>query len=204
MFGFFVLMTVLLIIIIKLRGNKQKVQLEKDLSETNQKHLEIQKSLSGRLKSSTENLRQEKEKTKSLQKELETIQQQKTWDSLEIFLEEDICKEILDSVEGKTFKREIERSDYQDIILSNTQLARLSTAVEKHFSGFRKMLADKYPKMDENEINLCYLYLLNLNDIQISALLNLGYSSLKKRVSKLKKAFETEKELSGYIRDMVV
>jgi len=202
--GVVVLMMILLIIIIKLRGKKQKVQLEKDLSETHQKHLEIQKSLSGRLKSSIENLKQEKEKTKSLQKELETIQQQKTWDSLEVFLEEDICKEILASVEGKAFKREMEKSDYQDIILNNTQLARLSTAVEKHFSGFRKMLADKYPKMDENEINLCYLYLLNLNNIQISALLNLGYSSLKKRVSKLKKAFKTEKELLRYICDMVV
>jgi hypothetical protein len=107
-------------------------------------------------------------------------------------------------LDGKVFKRELERNDYHDIILSDTQLARLSTAVEKNFCGFRKMLVDKYSKIAENDINACYLYLLKLNDVQISALLNCGYSTLKKRVTRLKKAFGTEKDLSLFVRDTVM
>ena len=213
-----VLIFILLIIIIKLRSKKwlkkQRIEAEQLLNEKEEKHSQelqaenlryeiMQKSLSGKLIKGNQELNQHKEKTAKLQLELDNIKVKSSWDSLEIFLEEDICKEILALVEGRILKREAKSIDNQDVWLNKQQLLELSAAVERHFSGFREILVNKYPRIDK-EISQCYLYLLNLNDVQIAAVLGCDYTTIHRHSTKLKKVFGTEKEFPVYIRDMVL
>ena len=88
--------------------------------------------------------------------------------------------------------------------LSATQLSRLDVAIEKHFPGFTKMLTDMYPRISNDEMHQCLLYLLDVEDVQIAHLLFCDYSTVKKRSRKLKTAFKIEKELRLFIKDLVL
>ena len=186
------------------RLQTEKEETDKQLASERQAHKTQQAALSGRLKRSNEALRIQKEATENLLKELERHQKQSGWGQLEDFLEESICKEILTTLQGKEIKREAKHDDYPELHLSVSQLSQLNTAVENHFSGFGKKLADLCPRINCEELNQCQLYLLSLDDVQIAALLDRDYSTVKKRSTKLKKAFGTEKELAVFIRAIVL
>ena len=182
----------------------QKEAAEKQLKSERFGHEMQQKALSGKLTRSNEALRLQKEEKEKLLLELQARQKQMDWSRLDDFMDENICKEILALLHGKEIKREAKRDDYPELHLDASQLSRLDTAVEKHFNGFRKTLADVFPKISSDEMSQCQLYLLNLEDVQIAHLLSCDYSTVKKRSVKLKKAFGTEKELLLYIREYVL
>ena len=182
----------------------QKEAAEKQLESERLGHEMQQKALSGKLMRSNEALRLQKEEQQKLLLELQVRQRQKDWSKLDDFMDEDICKEILELLHGKDIKREAKRDDYPELHLDASQLSRLDSAVEKHFSGFRKTLSDVFPKISADEMSQCEFYLLNLEDVQIAHLLSCDYSTVKKRSTKLKKAFGTEKELVLYIREYVL
>ena len=91
-----------------------------------------------------------------------------------------------------------------ELSLDHVQLSRLEAAVEQHFEGFCQILTNCYPTIKQDEMNQCLLCLLNLTDVQIAALLQCDYSTIKKRSAKLKKAFGTEKTLQIYLRAFVL
>ena len=182
----------------------EKTKKEMQLEAERQAHKMHQAALAGRLKQSNEALRLQKEKTENLLKELETKRQQTCWSQLDDFLDEDICKEIMEMLKGKDIKREAKCGDYPELRLNPKQLSQLAAATEKHFGGLCKSLTDLCPKISRDEMNQCLLYLLNAEDVQIAALLNCDYSTVKKRSAKLKKAFGTEKDLLLFIRGFVL
>lgn len=186
------------------RTNKRKKQhLEVQIKQEQYAHEIKQRALSGRLKQSNEALRIQKKRADDLTKEEYLQQRQIAWSDLEGFMQEGICLEIMTLLGNKTIKRESKKDDYPELRLSNAQLNNLSMAVEKHFRGFEETLTDLYPKISRNVINQCFLYLLNLEDVQIAALLSCDYTTIKRRSSKLKKVFKTEKEPRTYIRGLV-
>ena len=200
-----VLLVVLLGVFVLYQKNKWKKQkLEAQIQEEQYAHEIRQAALSGRLKRSNEALRIQKKESSDLAKEVETHRKRKEWNSLEDFMNEDICQEIKVALQGKQIKREAKSGDYPELHLSDAQLQNLSIAVEKHFCGFEKTLTDLYPKINRNAMNQCLLYLLNIEDVQIASLLSCDYSTVKRRSSKLKEAFNTEKELRQYIRELVL
>ena len=187
----------------------KRLQMEKDntnrlLETERQTHRMEQSALSSRLKRSNEALRQKKEETKVLIKELEMHKMQTDWNKLDEFMNEDICIEILASLQGKDIKREAKSDAYPELHLGVSQLSRLEVAVEKHFNGLGKTLSDLYPRISRDEMYQCLLYLLNLEDVQIAALLDCDYSTVKKRSAKLKKHFGIEKDLFLFIREFVL
>ncbi|MBQ6771757.1 MAG: hypothetical protein IJP44_12370 [Bacteroidales bacterium] len=186
----------------KLLAQKQAV--EEQLESESYSHKMKQEAISGRLKKSNEALRLQKEETGKLLKALEASQRQAKWGHIDDLMSEEVCKEIMASLHGKQIKREAKSNAYPELHLSNSQLSLLTMAVEKHFSGFGKTLADRCPKISREELSQCLLYLLDLEDVQIAALLSCDYSTVKRRSSKLKKAFGTEKELSLYVRELVL
>ena len=199
------LLVVLLGVFVLYQKNKWKKQkLEAQIQEEQYAHEIRQAALSGRLKRSNEALRIQKKESSDLAKEVETHRKRKEWNSLEDFMKEDICQEIKVALQGKQIKREAKSGDYPELHLSDAQLQNLSIAVEKHFCGFEKTLTDLYPKINRNAMNQCLLYLLNIEDVQIASLLSCDYSTVKRRSSKLKEAFNTEKELRQYIRELVL
>ena len=160
--------------------------------------------MSGKLKKNNEILRLRKEEMENLRRKLKTQQNQKNWGGMDEFLNEEICRTIMGLLQGKEIKREAKRDDYPELHLSILQLSQLNIAVEKHFNGFGMMLTGLFPKISRDEMNQCQLYLLNLEDVQIAALLNCDYSTIKKRSGKLRKVFGTEKELLFFIRGFVL
>ena len=163
-----------------------------------------QKALLGKLKQRNEELRAHKEEIENILKTLEKHQRRADWSSLGGFLEEDICKEIMNALHNKDIKREAKVGDHTEMKLSTTQLSRLDVAVEKHFQGFTKMLTDMYPRISNDEMHQCQLYLLDIEDVQIAHLLFCDYSTVKKRSRKLKTALNTEKKLRQFIKEIVL
>ena len=184
-------------------NKRKKKRLEKQIMEERQAHEAKQKAMGGRLRESNEALRIQRSNNKLLLRELEAQQNQIQWSNLDAFKNEAICHEILDSLKDKSIKREAKCEDYSELRLDDAQLSQLMAAVERHFHGFGKVLTDRYPRISDDESLQCMLCLLNLKDVQIAALLHCDYSTIKKRSSKLKRAFCTEKTLQAFIREFV-
>ena len=186
------------------KNKRKKKHLETQIKEEQHAHEIKQKALSGRLKQSNEALRIQEKRANDLAKETDLQRKKKNWDSLDSFMNEGICQEIMKKVDEKQIKREAKRKDYPELQLNSIQLYNLSVAVEKHFEGFEETLTALYPKINRNAMNQCLLYLLNLEDVHIAALLSIDYSTVKKRTAKLKAFFGIEKEPRQFIRELVL
>lgn len=162
------------------------------------------KALGGRLRESNEALCTEKKEKERLLQQLNMQQNQKMWGSLDGFMNESICKEIVGLLQGVNIKRDAKSDDYPQLWLNENQLSQLTVAVERHFHGFSEMLSIRYSKINRNEINQCMLSLLNLDNAKIAALLHCDYSTISKRSVKLKKVFGTDKSLQVYFRELVL
>ena len=198
------LMVMLGVFVLYWKNKRKQQNLETQIKEEQYAHEIKQRALSGRLRRSNEALRMQKEETSNLAKEIDIQQRQTAWNGLDDFMNESICKDILTALNDKQIKREAKSIDYPELRLSDVQLHDLSIAVEKHFCGFEKTLTDLYPKINRNALNQCLLYLLNVEDVQIAALLSCDYSTVKRRSAKLKEAFNTEKEVRQFIRELVL
>ena len=199
------LLIVMLGLFVLYRKNKKKKQrLETQIRAEQYAHEIKQKALSGRLKQSNEALRIQKKRANDLAKETDLQHKQKEWNSLDLFLNEDICQEIMRMIGDKQIKREAKRGAYPDLELNTAQLHSLSVAVEKNFPGFEETLTNLYPKINRNAIHQCLLYLLNMEDVQIAALLSCDYTTVKRRSSKLREAFSTQKDPRQFIRELVL
>ena len=182
----------------------QKRYLVRQMEEERHEHEKNKKTITGQLKESSEALEVERKEKEKLLMEIETQQKQIRWDSIDLFLNENICQEILLLLKGKHVKREAKYQDHPELRLNRTQLSNLEIAVEKHFNGFVGIMTDRYPKISSNEMYQCMLCLLNLKDSQIAALLHSDYSTIKKRSVRIKAAFGTEKALQVYLREWVL
>ena len=192
-------------LLILYQSNKRKKQrLEMQIKEEQYTHEIQQKALAGRLKQSNEALRAQKKIAIDLAKKVDVQQRLAVWGSLDEFTNEAICQKIVAMLRDKTIKRDARNDTYPELQLNDTQLHALSVATEKHFPGFEKTLTDLYPKINRDGINQCLLYLLNLEDVQIAAMLSCDYSTIKKRSLKMKEAFNTKKELRQFIRELVL
>ena len=180
------------------RKRRHRRDAEQQITETSLK------ALGGRLRNSNAALETAKKENEKLQRDLKVQQDQKKWSSLDGFLNDSICQEIMELLEKEYVKRDLNIEDYPNLWLDDVQLSRLTVAVEQHFHGFCEMLSEKYPKINSNEIHQCLLCLLNLKDTQIAALLHFDYSTIKKRSAKLKKAFGTDKSLQVFFRELIL
>ena len=184
----------------KTRKRHQKIQLE----DERRAHEIKQKALRRKLQVSNEALCVLKKKEEKLLQELNVHQNQRVWGNLNDFMEEDVCQEILRSLQKVNIKREVKSDNYPQLWLDENQISRLMVAVEKHFHGFCNILIRKYPKINHNEIVQCLLSLLNIKDVQIAALLHCDYSTINKRSIKLKKAFGTNESIQVFVRELVL
>ena len=128
----------------------------------------------------------------------------KKTDNFRLFLEEAICQEILQSLQGNNIKRSTLPSDYPELILNDKQLQLLSLAVNRYFDSFVIQLEQYQVTSNPNLVNLCHLYLLGLNEKQISILLNKDYSTIKRYENRLSKIFKTNEKLVSFVRKMAI
>ena len=157
---------------------------DKQYSETveaeRQAHRMEQAAISGRLKRKNEEVRELKDQIKR-QEELEA-----TPKHAESFVDEPICRLILESVKEGQFLSQIDCKIYKDYALSKEQVISLREAADHHFGLFTLRLSKAYPKLTNSDLDYCCLYLLGLSDADISALMQKAYPTVSQRSRKIK------------------
>ncbi|MBO7460208.1 MAG: hypothetical protein J6T53_04840, partial [Bacteroidales bacterium] len=112
------------------------------------------------------------------------------------FVDEPICQTILDIVKEQQFKSKIDYINYKDFALGNEQLVELRTAVNLHYNNFTIRLKDKYPKLTNEDIDYCCLYLLGFKDADVSALMQKEYSNVCRRNRKIRTILESKNNIT--------
>ena len=182
----------LLVYVFLYHNNKRRKQLlEKQIIEEKQVYSMEKKALSSRLKKSNETLRelQGQIKQQNRNSSISSETQPAT------FLDEPICRLIMERVHDGQFKSKIDCGIYKQYALDKQQLLDLRVAADSHFNHFTLRLRKAYPKLTNIDIDYCCLYLLNLTHADVSALMQRAYNTVVERDSKIQKVFGSKKPL---------
>ena len=112
------------------------------------------------------------------------------------FVEEPVCRLILERVKEGQFKSQMDCNIYKDFALNKEQLMALHSAANRHFSHFTERLAQAYPDLTKSDLNYCCLYLLGLTDADVAALMQRAYNTVNERNSKLRRIFGCKSTIS--------
>lgn len=203
--GALLVLLVLLAIYFGRRGRRhaEKMQQENDtLREEKQKVEWEQSKMSGRMRRANEMLKEkddiidEKNRENSLLKM--RLEQQSA--DMPSFVDEPVCRQILDAVASENIKSTVDMKIYSAIALTRQQQEQLRMAVERHYGTFAESLKKTYPKLTNDDLNYCRLYLLGLNEVQIAALMQKSYPSVWERADKLKRIFGTDEKIGVFLQ----
>ncbi len=120
------------------------------------------------------------------------------------FTEETVCRHILRVMQREHFKAHTDCAIYKEFALDKIQLMALHDAVDRHFPNFTTDLRKAYPTLTKDDLNYCRLYLLDLNEAEVSALMQRAYTTVCDRSRKLKRVFGTADHPSVFLRDKVM
>ena len=124
--------------------------------------------------------------------------------SMEAFLNESICKKIKNSVSFINLTSRVNCADYTNLKLDETTISSLDEAVMKYFPNFKQQLLSRNHQLKQNELVLCYLYLLGLKEQQISVLMQYHYSTVFRKTKNLKKTLNIDVDLSEFMQNTAV
>jgi len=119
------------------------------------------------------------------------------------FINEPICKCILETTHIQQFKSKVSFDIYKEFALSKEQLLLLRDAVNRHYNNFTQRLKNEYPELTYDDIDYCCLYLLGLKDADVSAFKQRSYRAVSDRNKKLKHIFKTNLTVSIYLNYLV-
>lgn len=118
------------------------------------------------------------------------------------FLEEPICRQILEVVNEQQFKSKIDYRFYKDYALSKEQLLALREASDCHFGQFTSRIRKDYPALTKGDIDYCCLYLLGLEETDAAALMQRAYNTVCDRSRKMKSIFGSDDPLPVTLRKL--
>lgn len=204
------LLTLILTLIFFLHKNKKrKKHLEVQIKEEQYTHDVQQKALSGRLKKSNETLR---EALKQIEKHEDRLENNKHSQEACIgreqyaaFIEAPICQEILGRVDQlhsdkrTAIKTDSDISEYKAFALSATQLVVLSKTVDEFFPCLYPSLKKKHPDINQKDWRFCLLYLLQLDKMSISVMLQESYHTCRRYTLKLERVFQCKHGLTAFL-----
>ena len=111
------------------------------------------------------------------------------------FAEEPICRLIMKRVNEGRFKSQMDYAVYKEYAIDREQLLALREAADFHFNKFTIRLKKAYPQLTKGDLDYCCLYLLNLTDADISALMQRAYNTVNERNHKIRKILGVENNL---------
>ena len=183
---------------------KQNEEKDRLLESERHSHKMKQAALAGRLKRSNETLRQTEQKLEDAKNSKNTLADGKTLlTNMAAFKASPVCRHILDVVENRNFKPKIEPSIYKNYALDKSQLKALVEAADEHLNHFTVRIRKVYPALNEDDVKYCCLFLLGLNEADISALMQRAYSTVCERNRKIKRIIGTEGELKVALMEWV-
>ena len=174
--------------------NKRRMAAER------QAHKMQQAALSGKLKKSNEALR---ETTKQLEKAIaeKEISGPALAKDYASFREAPICRQILETVKGNYFKSKMDCSAYKEYALGKEQLQSLRDSADEHMAQFTTRLRKQFPSLNEEDVNYCCLYLLGLNEAEISVLMQRAYPTVCERNRKIRRIIGEKNDLVFALRN---
>ena len=165
-------------------------------------HKMQQAALSGRLKRSNEELR-------DVSSQLEQMLEKNVSsgavhsDDYKAFVNTSICLHIVGLVHTQQYKSKMDYLIYKDNALSKEQLLALRDAAETNLPRFVTLIRKQFPKLTDNDMDYCYLFLLGLNEADISALMQRAYTTVCDRSRKINRIIGANESLYHTLRNML-
>jgi hypothetical protein len=181
----------------------QNESLEQQLENETRSHLIQQTALRGRLRHSNQTLRDTSLQLEILKTESRAIPNKSETIDFEAFKGCPICSHILGLVEKWNFKPKTECSIYKTIALDRKQLNSLIESADLFLARFTVRLRKRYPALTLDDMYYCCLYLIGLNEADISALMQRAYSTVCERNRKIKRVLEVQGDLSAALQNLI-
>ena len=175
-----------------------KFKSSKQMAKAAHTHRMEKAALSGRLKKSNEALRELKGQMKQQKKPIAKNAESQAAE----FADEPICRFIMEQVNRGQFKSQMDCTLYKNYALEKNHLSALREAADRHFNRFTYRLSKDFPELTKTDLDYCCLYLLDLSDADISALMQRAYNTVNERNTKLKKVFGAHKSLFSALQDI--
>ena len=119
------------------------------------------------------------------------------------FVNAPVCLYIVGLVHERQFKSKMDYLIYKDDALSKDQLLALRNAAEEHLARFISYIREQFPKLNDNDMDYCYLFLLGLNEADISALMQRAYTTVRDRSRKINRIIGADESLYHTLRNML-
>ena len=179
----------------------QKDQSEKEMEQTRQRHeaeLETERLAYQKEREELQlSLQLSKRNVNSLQEELG----RKRTDAkghYEAFLREPVCVKINDKVRDLHITTRKPYVDY-DVVFDEETLAQFCLVVSAYYGEVKPALLCLYPGMAQEDLLLCYLYLLGMENKQIAVVRQREYSTVRKQAGELKRRLGIEESVRDYV-----
>ena len=179
----------------------QKDKSEKEIEKTKKRHekeLKFERLAYQKEQEALQQNLQDKETQVNLLEKVLSQQREKAKQHREVFFKEPICQHILSLARGKHITtRDVAHK--LGIALKDEDFSQLKEAVAKHYEGFDHVLLSECPNLKNGYLELCYLYLLGLNESEIAALKNVSYSAIRKQNESLQEKLGVDETISDYV-----
>ncbi len=183
----------------KMLEDKEKRH-QQELETERQTHKMQQAALSGRLKRSNEELR---DVSKQLEQSLSRNIELDVSNDYAAFINAPICRYIVELAHKRQFKSKMDYLIYKDDALSKEQILALRDAAEKHLARFVSLIRKQFPKLTDNDMDYCYLFLLGLSEADISALMQRAYTTVCDRSRKINRIVGADDSLYHTLHNML-
>ena len=165
-------------------------------------HRMQQAALSGRLKKSNEALRDTSKQLEKAITEKTAFEQKASVKDYSSFRDSLICRQILEMVENQYIKSKMDCSIYKEFALSKEQLQSLRDSADEYMGQFTTRIRNRFPKLTDEDMNYCCLYMLGLNDAEVSALMQRAYPTVCERNRKIRRIIGEKNNLSFALRNL--
>ncbi len=195
------LVLMLFITILYHKNKKRKQRLETQIEADRYAHEIQQKALSGKLKKSNEALH---DALKQLDDNSHIDSQNKCELAKDYFsfVETTVCQHILETVHQQNFKSKIDYLVYKEHALQKEQLLALRVAADKYMDDFTVRLRKHFPNLTDEDVTYCCLYLLDITDADIAALMQKAYPTVCERRRKIKRIIGEENNPNFALRNL--
>ena len=179
----------------------QKDQSDKEIEQTRQRHeaeLEAERLAYQKEREELQlSLQLSKRNVNTLQEELG----RKRTDAeghYEAFLKEPVCVKINDAVRDLQITTRKPYTSYR-VNFDDETLAQFGLVVSAYYGEVKPALLCLYPSIAQEDLLLCYLYLLGMENKQIAVVRQREYSTVRKQAGELKRRLGIEESVRDYV-----
>ncbi len=188
---------------LKTAENEAKQQLEATRQQLDEQLQQQQTEASKKLDEAEKRFEQQKAQTEALKLEMvkqkEAVSEKKS-DKGEAFFSEPVCLKIRDSVLLRSITTRDLPVEHKEVVLDEAAGLQFCSVVNQHFGELESQLRERYPRIKSQDLLLCYLLLLDLEEKQMAALLNLTYGAVKKKTARLQEYLKTDENLTDFMK----